>query len=240
MSNIEGSGITDILRKVKNTISSIVSQPSQTISQVIPSLDKYTSNVKQMLSRYGNLKIIQLAVEKQPVNDYVMTLANMLSNFELKDIMEKNGIDKFYHLSLKAEVLDYQGIIQTLLIEKNENINIEMWTQKPNMNILNVDLGNEEFTLNGMLERTRLLVGNKQYFEYNFLTANCGDFCINILKANKVYQDKYEAFLFQDTGLIASKMSKGSKSRMKIITKLGSLVGQVRGKGLQQKQIKFI
>jgi len=235
---LEGGGIGDILNKIKNTIVGLVSKPTTTIAQNIPTLDKYTTSAKKYLSRYGKLKVIQLAVEKEPVNPYVMKLANFLSAFELQKIMQQNGIDKFYHLSLKVEVLDYQGNVQTLLIEKNDTINIEMWKQKPNMQILNIDLNNQEFTLNEMLERTRLMIGDKQFFEYNFLTANCGIFCIDVLKANHVYQPKYETFLYQNMGIINKKMSQGSKSRMNIITKLGALVNQMRGGDLEH--VRFV
>lgn len=235
---LEGGGIGDIFNKIKNTIVGLVRSPTTTIAENIPSLDKYTNNVKKYLSRYGNLKIIQLAVEKEPVNPYVMKLANFLSAFELQKIMKQNGIDKFYHISLKVQVLDYQGNVQTLLIEKNDTINIEMWQQKPNMQILNVDLNRQEFTLNEMLERTRLQIGDKQFFEYNFLTANCGLFCIDVLKANYVYLPKYESFLYQNMGIIQAKMSNSSKSRMSIITKLGALFKQARGGELEQ--VKFI
>jgi hypothetical protein len=235
---LEGGGIGDIFNKIKNTIVGLVSKPTPTIEQNIPSLEKYTTSAKKYLSRYGKLKVIQLAVEKEPVNPYVMKLANFLSAFELQKIMKQNGIDKFFHLSLKVEVLDYQGIVQTLLVEKNDTINIQMWKQKPNMQILNVDLNGQIFNFNEMLDRTRLQIGDKQFFEYNFLTANCGIFCIDVLKANNVYNTKYETFLYQNMGIISKKMSTNSKSRMSIITKLGALINQARGGDLEQ--VKFI
>jgi hypothetical protein len=235
---LEGGGIRDIFNKIKNTIVGLVKSPTTTIAQNIPSLDKYTTNAQKYISRYGQLKVIQLAVEKEPVNPYVMKLANFLSAFELQKIMQQNGIDKFYHISLKIEILDYQGNVQTLLVEKNDTINIEMWKQKPNMQILNIDLNSQEFTFNEMLERTRLMIGDKQFFEYNFLTANCGLFCIDVLKANYVYQTKYETFLYQNMGIISKKMSNSSKSRMSIITKLGALFTHARGGELEQ--VKFI
>lgn len=235
---LEGGGISDIFNKIKNTIVGLVKSPTTTIAQNIPSLDKFTTSAKKYISRYGQLKVIQLAVEKEPVNPYVMKLANFLSAFELQKIMQQNGIDKFYHISLKVEVLDYQGIVQTLLVEKNDTINIEMWKQKPNMQILNIDLNGQEFNFNEMLERTRLMIGDKQFFEYNFLTANCGLFCIDVLKANNVYQAKYETFLYQNMGIISKKMSSNSKGRMSIITKLGALFSQAKGGELEQ--VKFI
>ena len=101
---LQGGGIGDIFNKIKNTLVNLVNRSSApTISKNLPSLYKYTSKAREMISKYGGLKVIELSVEKEPVNSKVMMLANALSGFELNSIMRKNGIDKFFHISLKEK-----------------------------------------------------------------------------------------------------------------------------------------
>jgi hypothetical protein len=244
MDDIEGGGFFgDMYKKFKtsvsNIISKVVSVPTTLISKALPDIQKYTRKADTMLKRYGHFKVINLYVERQPVNKYVMKLANVLTTGELDALMKKGSIDRFYHLSLKVDILTATNQNISLLIEKNDTINIEIWKQKPDMEIMQVNLQDQKFTVFGMLEKTRLSIGNEKFFVYRWNGQNCGDFCINVLKANGVYNEEYKNFMYQDTTKITKNISQNSTNRLNIITKMGSIVSHLKG-GKLEEEVRFI
>lgn len=243
---LHGGGIGDFFRKVKeksrDIANTITSAPTRLLEKVIPTPERYTVKAETMLKRYGHFKITSMYIRKEPVEKYVMMLANALSLKEVDDLKKKYGIDKFYHLSMVCTVLDDKGQEVSILIEKNDNINIDVYKEKgKNIQILNINLKGKIITIPELLEKTRLSIGSNKFFVYNFATANCGIFIIDILQANGLYQEKDRDFLFQDKIDFTREMSKASQSRMNIITKFGSLFNRLRGGNLKpEKEIRFI
>jgi hypothetical protein len=240
----EGGGLRDIFNKVKNTLSNtfsnIASIPTNIINKALPEPQKYTRKAETMLQRYGHFKVQQLFVERQEVNSAVMKLASALTVGEMNDAMKKGNIDKFYHLNLKAFITSSLGHQIAMLIEKNDTINIDLWKQKPNVETIEIDLLGKTFTISEMLTKTRLAIGNKKFFLYRALEGqNCGDFCVDVLKSNNLWQEKYTKFMIQNTELMKKHISQNSQNRLNMITKLGSLFTQAKG-GKLDNEIRFI
>lgn len=233
--NIAGGGIGDILRKVKNTVNSIVGMPTTLANKLMPEKLQYTRDAELMLKRYGNFEILELKVEKEPVNSKVMYLANTLSAFELQAIMQKEGIDRFYHLSMVATILTATGQNMQLRIEKNENITIENYKKRPNTQSINIDLKEQKMTIRDMLEKTRITIGNDHYFKYRWDSWNCADFILQVLKSNNILVPAYRDFIWQNADAIKRNMSAASSSRMHLLTKLSSYISQLKG-----GEIRFI
>jgi hypothetical protein len=89
-------------------------------------------------------------------------------------------------------------------------------------------------TINSLLTKTRLTIGNKKFFTYDAINANCGIFLIDILQSNKLYKQIYDDFLYQ-LPYYNNNISKNSQNKLNILTKLGSLFKHIRG-----GQLKFI
>lgn len=225
-SKIEGGGILD---KIKRTVNSIIGIPTTIASKLIPETTRYTNKTEENLNRYGNFQILNLTIEKQPVEKEVMYLANTLSALELQGIMQKAGIDKFYHLSLKADVLTATDTNISLVIEKNENIVVDIYKPRPNTQSLKVDLGDKKITIRDLLEKTRIDIGNDHFFLYRWDSWNCADFILEILKANDLYKPEYRDFIWQNADIIKRNMSSASRNRMHLITKLGSFIKRLKG-----------
>lgn len=243
--NVSGGGIRDLFNKVKNTVSSVVSNvsslPTNIINKALPEQQKYTRKADLMLKRYGHFKIEQLFVERQEVDNAVMKLANVLTINELNSAMKKNNVDTFYHLNLKALITTATGQNIEILIEKNETINIDIWKQKPETQSIEIDLLGKVMTIKGMLEKTRLTIGNEKFFLYRALDGqNCGDFCTDVLKSNGLWQEKYNNFMNQRSDLMKKHISTNSQNRLNMITKLGSLVRHIKGGKLEDNEIRFI
>ena len=241
----KGAGFRDFFNKIKNTLSGVVDKvasiPTNIINKALPEKQQYTRKADTMLARYGHFKIIQLFVERQQVNNAVMKLSNVLTVGEMNDSMKKNGIEKYFHLNLKAIILSATGQNITMLIEKNDTINIDIWKQKPDIETIEIDLQGQRITITELLTRTRIAIGNQAFFLYRALDGqNCGDFCIAVLKANNIWKQDYYPFMFQDTELLKKHISKNSQNRLNMITKLGSLFTHMKGGNLEPQEIRFI
>lgn len=233
--NVSGGGIGDILRKVRNTVNSVISVPTTLANKLMPEKTQYTRAADEMLKKYGNFEILSLTVEKEPVNDKVMWLANTLSSFELQAIMQKAGIDKFYHLSMVAEILTATNQHIKLRIEKNENITIEPYKKRPNTQSINIDLRRQKLTIRDMLNKTRLAIGNDHFYKYRWDSWNCADFILQVLQANGILVPADRDFIWQNSDIIKKNMSSGSANRMHLLTKLGSYISHLKG-----GEIKFL
>jgi len=244
--NIEAGGIKDIFNKVKNSVKNFVSNvasiPTNIINKALPEPQRYTRKAETMLKRYGHFKIQQLFVERQEVNSAVMKLASALTVGEMNNAMKKGNIEKFYHLNLKAFITSSLGKSIEILIEKNDTINIDLWKQKPNVETIEIDLLGKTITISELLTKTRLAIGNKKFFLYRALEGqNCGDFCVDVLKSNDLWQEKYSKFMIQNTELMKKHISQNSQNRLNMITKLGSLITQLKGGKLDiDNEIRFI
>jgi len=229
-----GAGVRDMYNSAKKTISNSINTIQSNIINMIPESTKYTNKTMDILTKYGKFKIINLLAIKTPVNSNVMKLVNTLTLNEMADAMNKEGVDRFYHMSLKIQQLDDLGNIISFLIEKNEAISISIFKSiPPGSQILNIDITiAPPFNLNLFMTRTREAIGNNAFFVYNSLTANCGDFVLALLKSNFVYNNSYQLFLYQtnnqnkivDMSKFKKHISKNSQQRLTLTTKLGAYI----------------
>jgi len=239
-----GSGFFDIVKKIKDSVKNITNKvqqiPTGIISSVIPTIERYTSKVEGILKRYGDFGIKSITLRKEPVNSKVMVAAHVLTNNEIKDLMNKNNVNTLYHLSMVVEIIDSVGKSVFVLVEKNENINLEVINDVSSgggsqMKFMQVSIPTGfKPSINSLLTKTRLTVGNKKFFTYDAINANCGIFLIDILQSNGLYKQIYDDFLFQ-IPYYNNAISKNSRNKLNILTKLGSLFKHIKG-----GELKFI
>jgi hypothetical protein len=156
-----------------------------------------------------------------------------------KKLKAKYGYDKFFHLSLVANV----GKDENIIIEKNEIINIALQQQNtaalalpeasaalPAASALSegetmkVDMKNKTLTLNEMLENTREILKNRRYFSYDAFDNNCQMFIRSILQENGLYSTAINAFLFQDVSALKKELGILLPKIANAITSVASVV----------------
>ena len=238
--NIHGKGV------VSNTIANIATGVQDTIAKIIPNQSRYTNKVQGFLNKYGKFKINNITVLKNPVEKLVNGLANALSLNEVNKQMNINNIDALYHVFLKIEMYDDNAVQLFFVLEKNEVINLDKFSNS--LITLNTQqyviprFNNISFTLNGFLGNTQSMMGNVNFFNYDAITNNCGDFVINCLKANNLYTTDITNFLVENIKFSKkAKITKHSKSRLKLLTKTGAYFKQLWGGELDfNNQIRYI
>lgn len=242
--NVSGGGvISNILGKIRNSIKNITNKiqevPTSIISNILPTNQRYTQKAETNLKRYGMYGIKSITLRREPVDSRVLTAAHILTQNEIKDLMKKNNVSTLYHLSMVCEIIDNSGNSIFILIEKNDVINVEKIDKiqgGPNMEYMPVDITDEmKLNIGVLLDRTRLAIGNFKFFVYDAINANCGIFLIDILQANNIYNEKYKNFLYQIPYYNNTQISKNSRNKMNILTRLGSFFSHLKG-----GDIKFI
>jgi len=248
--NISGSGFFDVIRKIKNSVVSITNKiqqiPTGIISNVIPTIERYTTGAEAILKRYGNYGIKSITLRREPVDSRVMTAAHVITNNEIKNLMNKNNVNQLYHLSMVVEIIDSIGKSVFVVIEKNENINLENISNVssgggPQMKYMQVAIPiGLKPTINSLLSKTRLTIGNKKFYTYDAINANCGIFLIDILQSNGLYKELYKDFLYQIPYYNTKDISQSSRNKLNILTKMGSLFSHLKSKIKGGSVIRFI
>lgn len=234
--SIEGGNfLKNIFGKVKKGVSSVLdmfSAPAQTIVNTVDEKTQYIDSVKDILRNYGNFGIVSMTVERQPVESKIMFVANKITNGALRDLMIKHNIDAYYHLALRVDIVDADGRLIPFRIEKNENISITPYTTRPNSQYMNVGIGDDKLTMNILLTRTRLAIGEEHFYVYRFDSWNCADFIMEILRANGLLTPQLETFIYQNTDIIQKGIPQATRNRLHSITKIASRIGHLRGRGV--------
>jgi len=239
--NMERGGklFSGMLGKIKRGFNSVISTlgaPAQTIvSNVLGEKTQYTDSVKDVLSKYGNFGITSMILEKQPVDGKIMFLVNKITNDLMRELMIKHNIDAYYHISLRVDVIDDNGNIIPFRIEKNENISITPYKPLPNSQYLQVPLDTVPRTMNSILTKTRLDIGEDHFYLYRFDSWNCADFIMEILRSNGLLTQQNEDFIYQNTDIIKKQIPQSTRSRVHLITKFASRIGHLRGRGIEQE-----
>jgi hypothetical protein len=167
-------------------------------------ISDYSSKAKKVLQEYGNKTIESLTINRKPIREMIDQGLNVFSLGKWKKLKAKYGYDKFFHLSLVADVGN-----ENIIVEKNEIINIALQqnnTKAPEGETIKVDMKNKKLTLNEMMENTRQVLKNRRYFSYDAFDNNCQMFIRSILQENGLYTQSIDKFLFQDVTAIKQEL----------------------------------
>jgi len=179
---LQGDGIFDF---IKNRATPAF------INAVIYGRNDYQPKVRDILAKYGDTKIVTMEVRRTPLSMILMSALNIAS---FGKIAKTNPYDKLFHLSIAVKL----ETGETLLIEKNEVINMEVNPfAKPNTETVVIKL-NKFPILKTLMENTRNMMG-QNYFMYSARNNNCQDFIINVLQSNNLSNPTVYDFVKQDT-----------------------------------------
>jgi hypothetical protein len=140
----------------------------------------YNEETRQILNKYGDYKIKEIYIVKQPISRFLFTMLNIGTLYEYQRITEENEDFVIYHASIIVKIKLPNNLNKFLLIEKNPSMNIsEKVCLNKLQNIKSIRVKN--YTLNKMLNTTNERMGNKRFFNWNFYKNNCQDFVKEIL-----------------------------------------------------------
>jgi hypothetical protein len=231
LSGLKGKGIFDYFKKGVSYVGDAVSNVA---SRFTVKMD-YTNKVKKVLAEQGNKIVKAIELYRYPVQAYYPVLLDILTLGKFSKAKNELRYDKMFHLGMIITLEDETK----LLIEKNAVIDMTTDISEPSNNPktqrLQVPIQNQglvpPFTLNEMLDRAKLKMGEKDYFTYEALSTNCQNYIKNLLEASNLYDAKENNFVFQDVEGISKQLPGISKKIISGILKTISIGHNVIGTG---------
>jgi hypothetical protein len=240
----QGGDINSAIRKTKNTlkkigrvakiVAPIVQNPVLGTINALPQIkkrdySKLPPDVRNILTEIGEQKITSIKIVRTPIESFVKTLLNVISLGQYESAVKKSNYDSMMHLALYINgkyTLDKQEVIKLV---KNNPI-------KKNSETLDVDLQGKEITFNELIEKTRQLMGNRNFTSYSAKKNNCQNFVESILRANDLINDEYKNFIIQDAETVFKGMPKITEKLSDFITDTGAVVDRVvEGESVKKK-----
>jgi len=85
---------------------------------------KYSKRCQAILDTYGDYKLTQVYLVRQPFSKLIHFTLNLLTFYEYQNLIEQSADNFPYHILLLFEILLPDGTTKMLLLEKNNCINI--------------------------------------------------------------------------------------------------------------------
>lgn len=223
---LNGSGLFD---KIKDVTRRVVSAPKNIYDTLTKGrrLDGFNNISKNTLEKFGNEKIVGLTIAREPLQNWIHSVFNVVSFGKWNEGLHKEGITKLFHLSLVATLQNNQKIV----IEKIDDVNINSHFSFGNQTeYKDVNLENKNFTLNELIQKTKEMVGDKTFFEYRSFDNNCFYFVSYLLKSVGLYNNENKKFVFTDLENFVKQLPSHTELIANKITDLGALWSRISGR----------
>lgn len=143
------------------------------------------AQVKSLLQKYGNEKIVEMSVGRKPITSAIRKIVNIITDVPYDDL---------FHLFIIVKLEN--GV--ELKLERNQRVNFTTSVGlTPDTEIVNVPI-KKDITLGQFVENGNKRQGNL-YWKYSASSNNCQDFVIATLSANGLLHSQLRDFIKQDT-----------------------------------------
>jgi len=171
----------------------------QSIEDHNPFFYQYNKKSQQLLDLYGDCKLTNLYLVRQPFSKFITFGLNMLTLFQYNQLIQESQENFPFHTLLVFEVELTNGNKKWLLLEKNNCINVcENFFISNSQEVKHIKLKKNVHTLNDVLNETRERIGTEKFFNWHLYTNNCQEFTKAILKTLGKYTRCNKEFIFRD------------------------------------------
>jgi hypothetical protein len=188
--------------------------------------------MRSILEEIGNDKITSMKIVRTPIESFVKTLMNIISLGQFESAVKKNHYDSMFHLALLINgkyTLDKQEVLKLV---KGSPV-------KKTSETMDIDLQGKEITFNELLEKTREVMGPRNFTNYSSRKNNCQNFVESVLRANDILTDEHKNFIMQDADAVFRKMPKFTEKLSDVVTDLGAVADRVlEGEGKRTRKVK--
>ena len=212
-----GSAFSGLLDKVGSLVMSGVDTVTDIGNKVINGRNDYPPHVKRILEKYGDKKVIGLALHRLVLNRIFTDILSVWTKGETAKRIAEEPKDKLFHISMWV-TLEGGTVI---LCEKNEVISMTVSPRKGEHEEEQAAKTPENTTLAALLANGQAEMGDK-YFTYSAKDNNCGNWIEGILRGNKLNDEATHAFIGQD----AQKILEGFPQLRKFMNTLTDVAGR--------------
>jgi hypothetical protein len=215
-SEVQDKVLSPILNKVediKKTAVAVVSGPTD-----------LSKSVRDILKKHGSKTIVKASIVRTPVSSVVKEALNVVSLGEFKRKLKQQPYDDIFHLFMLMTLSDGT----TVSLEKNSIITMRV---NPSRKGESREASPPEgLTLDSLMENTKRKMGAK-FIPYSAKSANCQNFILNVLRANKMATPELETFVKQDTDALFEGDSGFLRKFSNTVTDLGAKIATVQEGG---------
>jgi len=184
-----------IMSSAKKLVKDLSAKVSATASVLANGVSDYSPQIRALLTKYGDKKVVKIVIGRTPVQSAISTAINAVSFGQFNKNMKKTGYDAIYHLFLE---LTLEGNIP-IRLEKNEVITMtEGHPPKDKMEKDESVVVQTPVSLKELLDNAKQKEGDR-FFKYDSANNNCQTFVYNVLSASNLLTPQAEAFVKQDT-----------------------------------------
>ena len=167
--------------------------------------NEYNSDCKTVLKEYGNCSIKRIYLVRQPITKFAKILLNIVTLYKFEQEMNKyikttnNTVFFPQHTSVIIEIELPNKTRKQILIEKNNCLKLALdFRISNNQDMRKISIGRKKYTLNNLLEKTRVRVGNNMFFNWSICRNNCQMLTKEILITLNKFTNKNKNFMFQN------------------------------------------
>ena len=229
--HMDGGGFSDFVKSGFNMVKKAVVGTTKAVGNFFINkplrLDEYTNTSKENIEKFGDMKIINISVGREPIFESINTALNIASFGKWNATRKRLNFDKLFHLFMIATLENGTK----LRIEKLAEISITpKFIIDKSAELMNVPFATQ-FTLNKMLNDTLNQIGKPAYFEYDAFKKNCQMFVGSLLSSQNIYSPDVKAFVQQDLTELISEMPEYLGKVAVGVTNLGNVANQLTGEG---------
>lgn len=186
MNQQKGNGVKEVVDKVITVAKNVIDALKNGIRK------HGNPAFRKMVEKYGNKKILELTLQRKPIDAQYKKILNVLTSGKLNKTVQDLTYDDIFHL---AVILKMEGGEQ-LKFEKNHVVEISP-IQQVHGDLMPVKVSTP-ILLNDFIGMTMTTLGPEKYVLYDSITDNCQRFIDAHLTANGLNSPAYKKFVVQD------------------------------------------
>jgi hypothetical protein len=176
------------------------------VQRAVGNITAYPPKVDSFLKQYGKNIVQNVTIRRTPIKSFITRALDFLSFGKFSELKKQYGYDEFYHLSMVFDFTDDNGIMRTAVLEKNQIINLSLgYSNEATTEIMKARTP-ENLSIETMMENTRKMMGDANFFTYDAFQNNCQIFLMNVLRANGMLTDILQKFVLQPVDELVKKL----------------------------------
>lgn len=157
---------------------------------------KYDEETKQVLKKYGSMPIHKLYLIRNDVSTLSLLFANFISFFMYTKVI-KRVFPRHVYVVVEYKMKNRE--IKRIVIEKwNKLVIKENYCVYDTQIEKKLKIKSGKYTLNGILEQTKVRMGEKKYYNWHYINNNCQNMTKELLITIKNDTKKNLDFIIQE------------------------------------------
>ena len=149
--------------------------------------NEYTDKEKQLIEEYGELKVSRMYLIQEPLGVTTSLLVSMMSSLKLLRKMDME------HTCIMVELKTKEGEIKRVIIDKGCRLEVKLkYNTNSDQKVKSIKIKKNKYTLNEILENTKLAMSEERFYNYHYYNNNCHDLAVGILKSVNCCSDDIE------------------------------------------------